>query len=534
MIEAGFQEVVITPPIGTTALAGFGGLKSFARGLNDDLLASTCVIRTDDTMMALVSIDVMGMLPDTVERIRTIANQLTEGMIPKENMLIACTHTHAGPDLVGIFYPNENLKMHVDVTYIDVFVRLVAGGILGALQDLHPVSVKVGKTTAIGLSGNRREAAKLLPNPLAPRTIDPEVEVLSFESNDSIDGVIVNFAAHPTIYPVTETLKISADYIGAMRRELKKQLGAVTCLYLNGACGDINPDASRLTSETPRLRIELVVEARNARIPGFSEFSRNAGLDPSTFAAYYENKIKKAFLSGFHGIECELSLDDDGMLVLHFPNQMPAPEKFKNLLGWFFSSDVDDLAYTRCGTRLASAVRYALETSTSIDDAATISCQSKRVRVDIDDEDMAREGLFEEYMKRDASGKYYSEVEVQVVQLGGDIIILTMPGEPISQVQLRLKALVRQQAGIDYVLFSEITNGEIGYILTPEEFDLMGYEFIICFGRENAYILERALIELVSSITGKTIEWTADIALPDNKAFEGVKAKDIVDVELVS
>jgi len=531
VIEAGFQEIVITPPIGTTALAGYGGLKTFARGLNDDLLANCCVIKSNDDIVALVSIDVMGMLPETVARIRTLAHQLTNGTIPEENMLIACTHTHSGPDLMGIFYPGENLKSHVDTTYVDVFIRLVAGAILGAFNDLQPVSVKASRTTVSGLAGNRREAAQLPPNPVAPRTIDPEVEIVSFSSGDKIRGIIVNFAAHATSFPTTKAMAISADYIGAMRRELKKHLGDITCLYLNGACGDVNPDASRLIGTIPRLRIDLDVGERRAHIPGFSEFSSKAGLEPGMFASFYEEKIKKAQLSGFHEVECEIVLDDDGSLNLHFPDQMPKAEKFKNMLSWFFSSDLDDLAYIRCGTRLARAVLASLETSTSIDDSAAIVCLSKPVRVDIDDPDMANEGLFEEYMRNDDGGKYYAEVEVQVMKIG-EIIIVTMPGEPVNQVQLRIKAIIRQQTSYEHVLFSEITNGEIGYILTPEEYDMMGYESIICFGRENAYILERALIELVSTEIGIGLEWTPSIALPDNTSFIGVKITDIIDVEM--
>jgi hypothetical protein len=54
-------------------------------------------------------------------------------------------------------------------------------------------------------------------------------------------AVVVNFAAHPTMIPA-QTLKFSADYVGSMKAEVEKQMGAAT-IFMQGAAGDqsVNP-----------------------------------------------------------------------------------------------------------------------------------------------------------------------------------------------------------------------------------------------------------------------------------------------------
>jgi hypothetical protein len=50
----------------------------------------------------------------------------------------------------------------------------------------------------------------------------------------------VNFAAHPTSIP-SQTLKFSADYVGAMKSTIENDLGGVA-IFMQGASGDISTD----------------------------------------------------------------------------------------------------------------------------------------------------------------------------------------------------------------------------------------------------------------------------------------------------
>jgi hypothetical protein len=79
-------------------IAGFGNGVA-AQGVHDDLWARTMVLDDGQTRLALVAVDVIGMFHSTVVDIRE--------SLPDEAgityLVIASTHTHAAPDLLGLW-----------------------------------------------------------------------------------------------------------------------------------------------------------------------------------------------------------------------------------------------------------------------------------------------------------------------------------------------------------------------------------------------------------------------------------------------
>ncbi len=72
-------------------------------------------------------------------------------------------------------------------------------------------------------------------------TNDWQVGVLYFERPDDTPGIsLVNFACHPVTVQVQPL--ISADFPGEMAAFVERaDVGCSDCIYLQGACGDINP-----------------------------------------------------------------------------------------------------------------------------------------------------------------------------------------------------------------------------------------------------------------------------------------------------
>ena len=69
-------------------------------------------------------------------------------------------------------------------------------------------------------------------------------------------------------------------------------------------------------------------------------------------------------------------------------------------------------------------------------------------------------------------------IPLQVIQLG-NLLLLTIPGEITTVAAVRLKAAcVKAVAalGIDEVLITTYANGYMGYVTTPEEYDIQAYE----------------------------------------------------------
>ena len=90
----GAAEVVITPPVGTF-LDGYGGRDGGSVGVHDDLHARAIVVDDGTTQAAIVSCDLIGVDRRLVARARELASAATS--IPTGNIMIAATHTHAGP-----------------------------------------------------------------------------------------------------------------------------------------------------------------------------------------------------------------------------------------------------------------------------------------------------------------------------------------------------------------------------------------------------------------------------------------------------
>jgi len=79
------------------------------------------------------------------------------------------------------------------------------------------------------------------------------VILLRRTDNDTVMAAIWHYACHATA--VVPPNAVSADFPGAVRRALRRQLGDVPCVFVQGFCGDISPKIMRAPSPlSSRLR----------------------------------------------------------------------------------------------------------------------------------------------------------------------------------------------------------------------------------------------------------------------------------------
>ncbi|MGH2347524.1 MAG: hypothetical protein ACRDG4_20040, partial [Chloroflexota bacterium] len=126
--------------------------------------------------------------------------------------------------------------------YLANLVHLLAGGVALARSRVVPCRIGVGHgEVRIGI--NRRERTAdgriiLGHNPTGP--YDPKVTVLRLDTVDNRPlAAVLNCACHPVSLGAQCT-HLSADFPGTARTLLEEQTGA-TCLFLQGAAGNINP-----------------------------------------------------------------------------------------------------------------------------------------------------------------------------------------------------------------------------------------------------------------------------------------------------
>src|SRR4051794_15181433 len=101
-LKAGAAAVKITPSLDRTVyIAGYDNNR-VAESIHDDLWARALVLDDGKTRMAFVSCDLIGLSNFRIRQFRSAVRS-----VPSENVLIACTHVHSGPDTLGLWGPDH-------------------------------------------------------------------------------------------------------------------------------------------------------------------------------------------------------------------------------------------------------------------------------------------------------------------------------------------------------------------------------------------------------------------------------------------
>ncbi len=147
LILAGAARRDITPDTASW-MAGYGaGPTRRSTGVHDRLYARALVLRLAGRDHVFVSLDLIGLFHEPIERIKeAVSEQL--GSEPAY-FVVASTHTHAGPDTLGLWggVPSE---------YLDRVIAQAAGAVIEAAGRLRPATLAIGTVDVEGVSANRR------------------------------------------------------------------------------------------------------------------------------------------------------------------------------------------------------------------------------------------------------------------------------------------------------------------------------------------------------------------------------------------
>ncbi|MEA4811668.1 MAG: neutral/alkaline non-lysosomal ceramidase N-terminal domain-containing protein [Anaerolineaceae bacterium] len=225
-------QIDITPPIGTS-LEGYAARTQPSIGIHDPLYASLIFLKLGNEEILLISLDQIALSAVVSEHIRAAICAQTN--LKPEDILIVCTHTHAGPS--GYISRFPMLSDSIDPFLVDLLSRKLAGAALELSTRLQPVSLELGRDAIFGLGRNRND----LKNELQ----DHELLVLVMKSVEGQALALwVNFGCHPTVLGYENRL-ISADYPGAARKAIQRQYPGLVWCFSNGAAGDISTRFTR-------------------------------------------------------------------------------------------------------------------------------------------------------------------------------------------------------------------------------------------------------------------------------------------------
>lgn len=238
----GAARVDVTPPPGPS-MFGHGPDARVADGYWSRLQCRVFVLETHpEDRIALVPCDLHSVSAilhrEVAERVRTI--------VPTSRLLIAATHTHAGPahyfESAAYGGIASTRRPGFDPAMLDFLVGRIADGVAQAFASRRPAAARWVHTAVWKLTRNRSldafranglpfvaEAPAGLALSDEERAVDPALDVLQIEAVDAQArllgpiGWLVFFAMHPTVVGPSSRL-FGADVYGVSSRLLEAEL----------------------------------------------------------------------------------------------------------------------------------------------------------------------------------------------------------------------------------------------------------------------------------------------------------------------
>ena len=220
-----------------------------SEGVHDNIYARALVLADNEQLQnacVIVSVEVCGLRAHNIAAVRkSVSGKIG---IPYQNIVIAATHTHSGPAVMGFFNPCEE-------QYTEELLKKIELSVLNVIKTIKPVKIGVAATHERTISHYRRlladdghvvmnwepYPADRIKGPLG--IVDPEVGIMHIvdaEKSDKTVCILFNHAGHPNIMSGDNYL-ISGDYPGYAMNSLEKNFGGVA-LFVNGAQGTMDID----------------------------------------------------------------------------------------------------------------------------------------------------------------------------------------------------------------------------------------------------------------------------------------------------
>lgn len=237
-LRVGYARVDVTPDVTGERPVWMAGQERNRRaeGVRDPLYATSLVLDDGGQRIALVAVDTIGVQYPLVKEVR----QRLTGF---DYVLVASTHTHEGPDVIGLWGPSAT-ESGVDPEYLEQLTVSITQSVREAAENLVEVTAFYGTA----------DDGELLKDYRLPEVFDPTLRVLRFDAaTGKPAALLVQWNSHP-IEP-DGNRQLTRDYIGVTCRQLEQELGCPV-IFFPGAVGGL--------MGTPGLQL---IEKRQLEMP---------------------------------------------------------------------------------------------------------------------------------------------------------------------------------------------------------------------------------------------------------------------------
>lgn len=139
--RAGAATSNVTPFIGEVIVGGFGTPRS--TNIHDELHARCLVLDDGETRLVFAIVDNVGILREVFDEAKRLINESTG--IPKEHMLMSSTHTHSATSAGGVGEKRRGYNYGKPLDeYQQFLARRIADGVRVAYNNLEPARIGWG------------------------------------------------------------------------------------------------------------------------------------------------------------------------------------------------------------------------------------------------------------------------------------------------------------------------------------------------------------------------------------------------------
>ena len=450
-LHAGAARIDITPPLGTRINGDF--VTHFATYIHDPLYAKCLILQNGHEIMAWVIVDICVMSQAFIDPVKTEIHQQTH--IPKRNIMIASTHTHAAGSIEEVHLSAS------DMAYRSRLSKLLPQVVSQARENLRPAEFCWGRVDIPDHVLCRRYYMKndYVPfNPVTGHTdriktnpfgiekwidrpvAEPDSELCYMALRD-LDGHWISVVGNYSLHYVGDWKNgtISADYFGVFAESIKEKLHAgddFVAMMTNGTSGDVNI---------------WDFEDKKTYPTAFFDKSKLIGTDIA-------NRL-------FDHLQGNARWNSDVVLevkskAMELAVRRPTPSELEKAQVLVASSDYESFTYSQEGLEKTYAREQVLLGQTP--DTREIPLQAFRM---------------------------------------GDLTVGALPGEFFAETGLKLK---NETPSKGYFTVG-LANGNVGYVPPAHEIDLGGYETwrcrYSCLETEAETRISRELLKMAQEVS---------------------------------
>jgi neutral/alkaline ceramidase-like enzyme len=440
--QAGAATSNITPPLGMSIVGGFA--PSPSTHVHDELHARCLVLDDGKTRLALVVCDLLGIHRLVSDEARKLIQDHSK--IPPERVLISATHTHSASSAMG----NDRFRHEQSLDEYQQFVaRRIADGVQRAANSLRPAQIAFGTAEAPEHVFNRRwfmQPGTVPPNPFGTADLvkmNPGAGNANLTEPAGPTDPTISFLVlrEPSGKPISVFAAYSLHYVGGV------------------GSGDISADYYGMFCQ----QLTRLVEAERQDPPFVALMANGTSGDINNINFRQPRPRQKPYEQMRYVAEDVAAKVHAALTKLTYRDQVTLDARYREpTIAWRHPTD-EQLAWAK----------------------QTIAA-GRKPGTDLSFIYAERAMRMTEYPEK-------TSVPIQALRIG-DVCIGTMPCEVFCEIGLEFKRRSPQQPAF----MVELNHGYFGYLPTPRQHKLGGYETWLGTNRLEPEASEKLLAELLA------------------------------------